>query len=183
MRGCSRESPPRYVHACRITRHSTYITRNILQLSLDQRPPASATDDEHPSHFQTTVRSIETTRDAIDIQKAKIDSFQSQVAARLAIYDGHLQRVAEPQRKITKLEHMTEYLRVVQEIMDISDELQANMKDDEKLVRLYLLLCDEVDSTNSVIGRLEYVEARHLKAFAEKTAVYWYTVLVEKFSK
>lgn len=72
---------------------------------------------------------------------------------------------------------------MVQDITDISDALKGSMKDDAKLVGLYLSLCGEPDSTNSVIGRLEYVEARHLKAFAVKTAVYWYQVLVEKFSK
>lgn len=116
------------------------------------------------------------------MQIAKIDQHQEHMAKRLRLYDAHLEQVNEPQQKISKLEHLAEYLRVVQDISDISEALKANLKDDARVVGLYLSLCGEVNSPNSVIGRLEYVEAKHLKAFAENTAVYWYKVLVEKFS-
>lgn len=130
------------------------------------------------------MRSIETTHAAIDIQLTKIDHYQSTITQRLDVYESHLARVAEPVQRIDRLELMTEYLRVVQEIRDISAAL-ALEKDDERLVGLYLSLCGgELDSAGgAVMGRLKYVEAKHLKAFAEKTAVYWYNVLVEKLSK
>ena len=44
-------------------------------------------------------------------------------------------------------------------------------------------LCGGTDTTNNIIGRLENVEAFHLKAFADKTAQYWHDNLVDKFSK
>lgn len=56
-------------------------------------------------------------------------------------------------------------------------------KDDPKIVGLYLSLSGEVHSSNSIIGRLEMVEAFHLKSFALRTAIYWHDVLKDKFSK
>lgn len=56
-------------------------------------------------------------------------------------------------------------------------------KDDQKTIGLYLSLYGGSDSTNSIIGRLENVEAQNLKTYAERTAIYWYEILKEKFSK
>lgn len=66
-----------------------------------------------------------------------------------------------------------------------SQALKASIKgkDEQKLVGFYLSLSGEANSSNSIIGRLENVEAYHLKSYAERTAVYWYDILVEKFSK
>lgn len=56
-------------------------------------------------------------------------------------------------------------------------------KDDQKAIGLYLSLYGGPDSANSIIGRLENVEAHNLKSYADRVAVYWYDVLKEKFSK
>lgn len=66
-----------------------------------------------------------------------------------------------------------------------SNELVSciNCKDESRTVSLYLALCSESTSTNSVLGRLRYIEAPHLKKFATETATYWHEALKEKFSK
>lgn len=61
--------------------------------------------------------------------------------------------------------------------------ISVKSKDDQKTIGLYLSLYGGTDSSNSIIGRIENVEALNLKSYAERTAVYWYDVLKEKFSK
>lgn len=56
-------------------------------------------------------------------------------------------------------------------------------KDDQKASSLYLSLYGGSDSPNSIIGRLEMIEAHNLKSYADRVAIYWYDVLQEKFSK
>lgn len=67
--------------------------------------------------------------------------------------------------------------------MHYSKSLSASVKDDQKSVGLYLSLYGGSDSPNSIIGRLENVEAQNLKSYAERTAIYWYDILKEKLSK
>lgn len=58
-----------------------------------------------------------------------------------------------------------------------------NSKDEQKIVGLYMALCGEHNSTNCIIGRLETINAFHLKSYAIRTAVFWHELLKEKFSK
>lgn len=69
------------------------------------------------------------------------------------------------------------------DIFFCSKSLAANIKDDQKAIGLYLSLYGGSDSANSIIGRLENVEALNLRSYAERTAIYWYDILKEKFSK
>lgn len=64
-----------------------------------------------------------------------------------------------------------------------SKSLTACIKDDQKAIGLYLSLYGGGDSANSIIGRLENVEAHNLKSYAERTAIYWHEILKEKLSK
>lgn len=61
--------------------------------------------------------------------------------------------------------------------------MSVKNKDDQKSIGLYLSLYGGNDSSNSIIGRLETIEAQNLKTYAERTAIYWYEILKEKFSK
>lgn len=56
-------------------------------------------------------------------------------------------------------------------------------KDETKIVSLYLSLNGEMNSNNSIVGRLQNVEAHHMKTYATRTAVYWYENIKEKFSR
>lgn len=64
-----------------------------------------------------------------------------------------------------------------------SKSLSLNIKDDQKSIGLYLSLYGGSGSPNSIIGRLENIEAQNLKLYAERTAIYWYNSLKEKLSK
>lgn len=64
-----------------------------------------------------------------------------------------------------------------------SKSLSVSLKDDQKSIGLYLSLYGGNDSANSIIGRLENVDAQSLKSYAERTAIYWYDILKEKLSK
>lgn len=61
--------------------------------------------------------------------------------------------------------------------------ISVKNKDDQKTIGLYLSLYGGNDSANSIIGRLETVEAQNLRSYAERTAIFWYDILKEKFSK
>lgn len=121
----------------------------------------------------------------VEIQLAKVDNCNEKLCTNLNDCEQILNGIAEPLTKVTQLEHLVEYFRVLEDISEISEAIKAtiNGKDEHKLVGLYLSLSGERDSANSVIGRLEYVEAAHLKSYAERTAIYWYDTLVDKFTK
>lgn len=86
--------------------------------------------------------------------------------------------------KINELEHFIEYFRILQDIQDINSELSRSFtsKDDQKVVNLFLSLSGSPDSSDSVIGRLQDVDASHLKLFARRVAFHWYEVIKEKLS-
>ncbi|XP_055622664.1 RINT1-like protein [Toxorhynchites rutilus septentrionalis] len=97
----------------------------------------------------------------------------SEVMSRI---DGHL-------KKIKKLENMKEYFLILLDIQNIGQELTVtvNGKDENKTISLYVALSGNL--SNSILDRLQGVEAPHLKMYARNTAFYWHDILKEKFSK
>lgn len=49
-------------------------------------------------------------------------------------------------------------------------------------MNLFLSLSGSPDSSDSVIGRLQEVDAPHLKLYARRVAMHWYEIIKEKFS-
>lgn len=100
---------------------------------------------------------------------------------KLILFEEILDSVSDNLRKITTLQNLVQYVRIKQDIEEISDELKSCIKgkDDHKTISLYLSLSGD----HSVLGRLRTIEAANLKDFAMKSAVYWHTSLTEKFSK
>lgn len=86
--------------------------------------------------------------------------------------------------KITEFEHLVEYYRVLQDIQDINAELTSciHSKDEQKVVNLFLSLSGSPESDDSVVGRLQEVDAPHMKLYARRMALYWHDVIKEKLS-
>lgn len=86
--------------------------------------------------------------------------------------------------KINEIEHVIEYFRILQDIQDINNELSKciGSKDEQRIVNLFLSLSGSPDSLDSVIGRLQDVDAPHLKLYARRVALHWYEIIKEKFS-
>jgi RAD50-interacting protein 1 len=74
---------------------------------------------------------------------------------------------------------------VLQDIQDISAELSTciHSKEDQKIVNLFLSLCGSPESSESVIGRLQEVDAPHMKLYARRMALHWHDIIKEKLSR
>lgn len=104
---------------------------------------------------------------------------------KVMLFQEILDSVSGHLKKITTLQHLVEYVKIQKDIEEISEELKSCIKgkDDHKTIGLYLSLSGDYQSTNSVLGRLQTIEAANLKDFATKTAVYWHDNLRDKFSR
>lgn len=80
---------------------------------------------------------------------------------------------------------MGPHIVLIWSIRSFSDGLKEHIsgKDEQKTISYYLLLCGGLNSSDNIVDRLQGVEAAHLKTFATDTAMYWYDVLVEKYSR
>ncbi|GAB0095589.1 RINT1-like protein [Sergentomyia squamirostris] len=117
-------------------------------------------------------------------QIEKIDTFSENLNEKLDFRTSIVDGIEENIEKIHELENLEEYFMILRDIQEISHELKACVsgKDEAKIVGFYLALCGEHGSSNSIIGRLQDVEAHHLKTYANQTASYWHDILLEKFS-
>lgn len=104
---------------------------------------------------------------------------------KVMLFQEILDSVSGHLKKITTLQHLVEYVKIQKDIEEISEELKSCIKgkDDHKTIGLYLSLSGDYQSTNSVLGRLQTIEAANLKDFATQTAVYWHDNLRDKFSR
>lgn len=137
------------------------------------------------SVIKTALTDAENASDKLERQIEKVDRFTETLSEKLDFRTSIVAGIGDNLAKIRDLEHLIEYFKILRDIQDISQELKASVggRDEAKIVGYYLALCGEKESCNSVIGRLQHVEAPHLKTFANQTASYWHDILLEKFSK
>lgn len=121
----------------------------------------------------------------IDFQIDRVRDFEKKTSVSLKNYKGIWSSVSDNLEHIETTQHLIEYLKILRDVHEIADELSFCIKgkDDQKTIGLYLSLSGEYQSSNSVLGRLQNVQAANLKSFATKTASYWHDLLLEKFSK
>lgn len=138
-----------------------------------------------PSMVKSTLIKCRDSHETLLLEKEKIENFQQILNSKLTNYRQILNGAAINLNKIQSLQCLVEYFKIIKDIQDVSKSLTAsiNGKDDQKTIGLYLSLYGGSDSSNSIIGRLENIEANNLKTYADGTAKYWYCVIKEKFSK
>ncbi|KNC26286.1 RINT1-like protein [Lucilia cuprina] len=141
--------------------------------------------EENVSSFKSAIETKEQACDSIDFQMTKLQQFGKKLAARIKESNNAFKGVKPDLEQVRKLQQLVQYLRIVQDIQEISHSLtqSLNGKDEAKLINLYLNLYEESDYEHSVIGRLSSVEAPFLKSFAIRTAIYWHGLLKERFTK
>ena len=133
-------------------------------------------------------KTIESTQEVIDEVDEKLDTvnqYQNKVKQRIEKYKKIHACIQENIQKIRELEHLIEYFRVLQDIQDISSELKncIHSKDEQKTVNLFLSLSGSPESSDSVIGRLQDVDAPHMKLYARRMALYWHDIIKDKLSR
>lgn len=122
--------------------------------------------------------------DDIDEKVEILSRYEEKIADKIHKYYEVQEEIQNHLDKISDLERLVEYYRVVQDIQDINNELSRciNSKDEQKIVSLYLSLSGSTESTDSVIGRLNDVDAPNLKLYAKRVALHWYEIIKEKLS-
>lgn len=138
------------------------------------------------SHLKNAIGDVQAKIENLNEHKDRIKVLAATNLVQLTTYEKILGSVEGNLDKLQVLQHLIEYLKIVRDVQDISDELRSCVKgnDDHKTVGLYLSLNDGGQSDgNSVLGRLRNVEAEHLKEYTIKVAAYWHDSLKEKFSK
>lgn len=76
-------------------------------------------DDTTQSDVKSALRASDTIRLAIEIQVSKVEVFQSKISNSLLEYENVLDAVSDPVAKVSQLEHLVEYFRVLDDISNI----------------------------------------------------------------
>lgn len=76
-------------------------------------------DDNIQSDIKSALRASDTISFAIEIQVSKVDEFQSKLSNSLQEYENVLDAVSDPVAKVSQLEHLVEYFRVLDDISNI----------------------------------------------------------------
>lgn len=114
----------------------------------------------------------------------RIREFSDELRDKIEQNETVITAVAEDADKVVQLQKLTQYLRLVRDIQDISNELKTtiNGSEETKMVELYLTLCGDSYNESNLLGRSFETEAPNLKLFARSTAFYWHDLLKEKFA-
>jgi len=113
-----------------------------------------------------------------------VEEFEKRITQKVEKFKEIEVKIHANLQKINELEHLIEYFCVVQDIQDISAELThcVHSKDEQRIVNLFLSLSGSPESNASVLGRLQEVDAPHLKLYARRMALYWHDIIKNKLS-
>lgn len=163
---------------------SVYLVQHYRQKFHDIEGKLDFANDNYSSNIKIALKKQEKAKQTIDFEIAKIDDFDEKLGKKCKESKKLLEDLSPTLDNVKQLENLVEYLRIVQDIQEINNALSSAIKgkDETKIVSLYLSLNGEMNSNNSIVGRLQNVEAHHMKTYATRTAVYWYENIKEKFS-
>lgn len=135
--------------------------------------------------LKRNLECIQVLLDEVDASSCDVDRYQKRIGEKIKKYKKAESNIQESLKKITEFEHLVEYYRVLHDIQDISAELTSciHSKDEQKIVNLFLSLSGSPESSDSVIGRLQEVDASHMKLYARRMALFWYEVIKDKLSR
>ncbi|XP_043651016.1 RINT1-like protein [Drosophila teissieri] len=141
-------------------------------------------DAQNVSCYKSAFQCQQQVCESIDFELEKLAQFEAKLKKKLKECQPALEGVAEDLDKVRQLQRLQQYLRLVQDIQEISAALgnAIDGKDEDKLVNIYLTLYEGNDCEHSVVGRLQAVQAQSLKSFAERTAIYWHKLLLKRLS-
>jgi hypothetical protein len=133
------------------------------------------------STFEGAKHSI----DDADERLRNADEYIAKIDKKISGFKEINDNISTNLEKIHELEHLIEYYKVLQDVQDISNELTSciHSKEEQKIVNLFLSLCGCPSSQDSVIGRLQDVDAPHMKLYARRMALYWHDIIRAKLSR
>ncbi|XP_037952607.1 RINT1-like protein [Teleopsis dalmanni] len=140
--------------------------------------------EENDTLFPTTSQQEESASTTVDDHIKKLDDVGDIIKSKIEKITEVMNGVQYEVEQVQKLKTLVRYLKVLQHIQEISQDLTnaVNGRDEGKMVNLYLTLYEENDRENSVLGRLWNVDAPVLKSYAISTASKWHSLLKTKFS-
>lgn len=143
------------------------------------------TSDNASPILKQTLASAQEVIDDVSEEIHDAEQYQKKIDERIEKFRKIHENIKENLEKISELEHLVEYYRVLQDIQDISTELLncIHSKDEQRIVNLFLSLSGSPESSDSVIGRLQDVDAPHMKLYARRLALYWHDIIKDKLSK
>lgn len=143
------------------------------------------TSDNASPILKQTLASAQEVIDDVSEEIHDAEQYQKKIDERIEKFKKIHENIKENLEKISELEHLVEYYRVLQDIQDISTELLncIHSKDEQRIVNLFLSLSGSPESSDSVIGRLQDVDAPHMKLYARRLALYWHDIIKDKLSK
>ncbi|XP_017466785.1 PREDICTED: RINT1-like protein isoform X2 [Rhagoletis zephyria] len=149
------------------------------KLSCEYDGTSNSTDIKSALHAQEKVSQ------SMEFQVEKLCQFSTRLSEKIGKTDEALSKVLKDLENVRKLQQLKQYLKIVQDIQEISQSLNDTIrtKDEAKMVNIYLTLFEDSDCENSIIGRLCNIEAPHLKLYAIKTATFWHKILRDKFTR
>lgn len=121
----------------------------------------------------------------VDEKSEYVEMFLMKIQIKIEKFQKVHEEIRSHLEKISDLEHLVEYFRILQDVQDISTELEhcIHSKDEQKIVNLFLSLSGSPESSDSVIGRLQDVDAPHMKLYSRRIALYWHEVINKKLSR
>lgn len=134
--------------------------------------------------LRKTLAEAHETLEDVNVKLQSVESYSAKIGEKISKYTKIHENISSNLEKIDALEHLVEYYRVLEDIQSISAELTSciNSKEDHKIVSLFISLSGSSDS-DSVIGRLQDVDAPHMKLYARRMALYWHDIIKEKLSR
>uniref|UniRef100_A0A182Q7G6 RAD50-interacting protein 1 n=1 Tax=Anopheles farauti TaxID=69004 RepID=A0A182Q7G6_9DIPT len=146
----------------------------------DLRDKITVTDAGCIPSVKSMIETSTARLEELDKKAASLDDFEDKINDRLEQYHQLMKEIGDKMKQIRELQTVRDYLALVKDIENISQELEASIggKDDSKPIALYVALT----GPNSILDRIDGIEAPHLKMYARKTAFHWHDVLTAKYS-
>ncbi|XP_053665015.1 RINT1-like protein [Anopheles marshallii] len=146
----------------------------------DLRDKITVTDAGCIPSVKSMIDTGRTKLKELDEKETSLDAFEENISGRIEVYHQLMKEVGDKMQEIRVLQTVRDYMALVKDIENISQELEAsiNGKDDSKPIALYVALT----GPNSILDRISGIEAPHLKMYARNTAFHWHDVLTAKYS-
>uniref|UniRef100_A0A182SZS9 Uncharacterized protein n=1 Tax=Anopheles maculatus TaxID=74869 RepID=A0A182SZS9_9DIPT len=138
----------------------------------DLRDKITVTDVACIPSIKNLIETGRTKLQELDEKESSLDDFEEKISDRIDVYHRLLKEVGDKMREVRVLQTVRDYMALIKDIENISQELEAsiNGKDDGKPIALYVALT----GPNSILDRIGGIEAPHLKMYARNTAFHWH---------
>ncbi|XP_067647796.1 RINT1-like protein isoform X2 [Eurosta solidaginis] len=171
---------------CKDLRQATELVEHYRSLVvITKRKLNQDCDLEFPTNIKSAFQIQKLTTQTVDFQIEKLAQFESKLCIKIQASDNAFENITSDLLRVHSLQQLNQYLTIVQDIQEISHSLASAIqgKDEAKMVNIFLTLFEDNDCENSVIGRLNDIQAPNLKQYATNVGIYWHKLLTDKFAR